>query len=156
MAFRKDKTTSANASLMTAGDIVAGLVAAGHIQTVVDAADALVDLAQRGLDFAGPVVDADNEVFKEAEASGGSTGGGGGGKSRGDAGVADDPGDTVFFGGKFKGCSIVEVYKMSVDEAKGYNHQYGDGASYITNYVATTKNTNETTRDAAKAFLATV
>lgn len=104
-------------------------------------------------DELAPVVDEDNRVFEAAEAAEGSRK-----TSRKPAAkAAETPGETVFFGGKFKGCTIQEVYGMDEATAKeGYDHQYGDGSTYITNYVATDKNTNATTREAARAYLASL
>jgi hypothetical protein len=46
------------------------------------------------------------------------------------------------------------VCKLDEAGAREYGHTYGPGASYITDYVATVKNTNQTSREAAMAFLA--
>lgn len=147
--FRKDTTTSANTAIMTAGAEVAALLAAGVVQTVEDAVAAGEAIFDSYLAKAQPVVDADNALFASVEGEGVASG-----KSGKPVAVAANPGDQVFQGGKFKGCSIAEVYAMTPEQATEKGHTYGAGATYIVNYVATDKNTNETTRTAAKAFLA--
>jgi hypothetical protein len=100
------------------------------------------------------VVESDNQLFAAEEAKGGTSAPKArSGKPKAASAPGDD-GDVVFFGGKFKGCTISEVYAMTEDDAKERGHAYGAGSTYITNYVATDKNTNDTTREAAKLFLA--
>lgn len=151
MAYRKDKTTSANAAVMSAASIVSREDTADV--TAEDIGARVVGIAKvifEGL-LSG-VVDADNALF-EAEETKGTTSTKG--TSKKGATPAGEPGEVTFTGGKFKGCTIAEVYSMDEDTAKEtYNHQYGDGAAYIKNYVATDKNTIASTREAAKNFLA--
>lgn len=159
MAFRKDKTGVAQTAANTAAQLTAALVEAGVLKTA-----AAVDKYFEGryeATFAplAVIVEEDNKVFAEADAAEAASGGtrrrssrSGGSQPKGE--TPGEPGDVAFFGGKFKGSTIAEVYAMSEDEAKEFNHQYGDGSTYIINYVATDKNTNDTTREAAKKFLA--
>lgn len=142
--YRKDKTTSANAAVMTAGNIVAN---AGV--DVDEAGEKVVAIAKAIFEgFLSGVVDSDNATFAEVEQTAPKA------SSKG-ATSTGDPGDVQFTGGKFKGCTIREVYEMDSETAKEtYGHQFGDGSSYIKNYVATSKNSIQATRDAATAFLA--
>lgn len=155
MAYRKDKTTVAQTAANTAASLAAQFVASGLIGTIEEA-DAYFD--KRYADtFAklGEVVAADNEVFAAAEASEPAKPRKAAAKAT--APASGNPGDVLFTGGKFKGVSIAEVYAMSEAEAKDtYGHSYGAGDTYIKNYSATEKNTNDTTREASKQFLASL
>ncbi len=159
--FRKDKTTSANTSIMTAGSVVSALIGAGVIKTVASAAKASEELFDAYFAKASPVVDEDNETFaavEETEAKGG-----GGKKTYSkskksdddeDGTTAADPGDVRLKGGKFKGCTISEVYEMDSDEAGDtYGHRDGEAGSTYIEWLATSQNPNKFTRDKSKAYL---
>ena len=152
-SFRKDKTTSANTAIMTAGGVVEALVGQGIVT-----ADILVEVFERFVDSAlakaSPVVDADNALFAAVEAAEGGAPRQRSSAAKAETPTASNPADQVFPGGKFKGCTISEVYALTEAEAKAKGHTYGPGATYIDNYAATDKNTNEQTREAAKRFLA--
>lgn len=145
--YRKDKTTSANAAVMSAAGIVSREDTGD--QAGSDVGQRVVDIAKTIFEgFLSAVVDGDNATFAEAETSAPAS------KAKG-ATPTGDPGDVQFTGGKFKGCTIREVYEMDESTAKEtYGHQFGDGSSYIKNYVATPKNSIQATRTAAEAFLA--
>ncbi len=161
--FRKDATTAAQTAANVAGAITAAQIAARDAGlTLAEAQKYVVGIFKALFAELEPVVKADNEVFAAAEAEEAVRGGGSRTRKPTSKGSAKgetpaDPGDVAFFGGKFKGCTIREVYEMTAEEAKEtYGHQYGSGDTYIRNYVATDKNTNETTREAARVFLAEV
>ncbi len=144
--YRQLKTTAAQTAANAAVQLVDARVAEGDA-TVVSAFNELFDAVFAKIE---PIVDDDNALLEKQEAAAPAP------KSKA-SGAAKNPGDTVFTGGKFKGLTIAEVFAMDEAKAKAdYGHQYGDGASYITGYVATSKNSNETTRTAGEAFLAGV
>jgi hypothetical protein len=150
--FRKDKTTVAQTAANTAAEVTAALVTAGVIKSTAKADEYLESRYNATLALLTPVVDADNELFAKVEGQDKPAPRGGGGRK---PATPSEPGEVVFFGGKFKGCTIAEVMAMSEETAKEvHGHPYGDGSTYIKNYVATDKNTNETTREAAKSYLA--
>lgn len=148
--FRKDKTTAAQTAANVAGGVTGSLISAGVVDSVTSAAASVVEIFKALFAELGPVVDADNALFEAVE----NAGGGAKASAALPAAKSDDPGDTILPGGKFKGMSIADVHGLSEDDAKAKGHTYGSGATYIENYVATDKNTNQTTRDAAKAYLA--
>lgn len=152
--FRKDKTTAAQTAANVAGAVTVARIASGEFAAGEDINTALVGTFQALYGELAPVVDGDNALFAEVEAAAPSTA-----KATKKAETVVDPaapGDTVFTGGKFKGQSIKDVYEMSEDAAKSFGHQYGAGSSYVTNYVATDKNSNEATRQAAQAYIASL
>lgn len=151
--YRKDKTTVAQTALNGASEVAAALVGAGLIKTVEEADAYINSRFESTFALLAPIVDADNALFAETEAV--SPAKSSGSKTVKASKPGATPGETEFDGGKFKGCTISEVYAMTEDVAKNtYGHQYGAGSTYILNYVATDKNTNPTTREAAKQFLA--
>ncbi len=142
--YRQLKTTAGQTAANAAVQLVDAKLGEGG--TVVEAFNELFDAVYAKLE---PIVDADNALLESQEAAAPAP------KSK--SNVAKNPGDTVFTGGKFKGLTIAEVFAMDEATAKSnYGHQYGDGASYITGYVAPSKNSNDTTRTAGEAFLAGV
>jgi hypothetical protein len=158
-SFRKDKTTSANTAIMTAGGIVQGLIAAGKVTSLPKAVEAFDTLFDAALSKAGPVVDADNALFAEVEAAApapaakSSGGGAKRGGSKGGQKPADAAGSLSLNSGPFKGQTIEDVYGLDAEAAKGeFGYTHGDGAAYIT-YLTTEDNPNSYTRDAAAAFL---
>jgi len=153
MAFRKDKTTAAQTSANVAGSVTSTRISTGELQGDDAINGALVATYKALFAELGPVVEGDNQVFEAAEASSPASSGGGSGGGR--RTTPSNPGDVEFFGGKFKGMTIAQVYGLSEADAKAKG-SFSDGASYIADYAATEKNTNETTRTAAKAFLATL
>lgn len=135
--FRQLKTSAAQ----TAANAAVQLVAAGGVLSFDEAFDTIYAKLEA-------VVIEDNLMLAEQEAAA---------PAKSSGGKAKTPGETVFTGGKFKGKTIAEVFSMSEADAKSnHGHTYGDGASYITGYVATDKNSNATTREAAQTFLAGV
>ena len=142
--YRQLKTSAAQTAANAAVKLVEGRVAEGGA-SVVEAFNEVFDAIYAKLEA---VVIEDNIMLAEQEAAAPAP------KS---SGKAKSPAETVFTGGKFKGKTIKEVFEMSESDAKSnHGHTYGDGASYITGYVATDKNSNQTTREAAQAFLASV
>lgn len=149
--FRKDRTTAAQTAANVAGEITVARIASGEFGSSEGIDAALVTTFQALFAELGPVVDADNALFEAVENAASAN------KSVAvtTAPASGEPGDTVFAGGKFKGLTIKDVYEMSEAVAKDtYKHPYGAGSTYVVNYVATDKNSNETTKVAAQAFLA--
>ncbi len=141
--YRQLKTSAGQTAANAAVQLVAAKLGEGG--TVIDAFNELFDAVFAKL---SPIVDADNALLEAQE---------GAAPAAKKASSSKNPGDTLFTGGKFKGKTIAEVFAMDEATAKSdFGHQYGDGASYITGYVATAKNSNDTTRIAGEAFLAGV
>lgn len=161
MAFRKDVTTAAQTSANVAGEITSALIAAGAVKTATKAAEAAVEVYQALIAELRPVVEADNKVFEAAEAGESKSGGSKKSYSKSkksdddeDGTNADDPGDVRLKGGKFKGCTIREVYEMDADEAGDtYGHREGEAGSTYIDWLSTAQNPNKFTRDKSKAFL---
>ena len=143
--YRQLKTTAAQTAANAAVQLVEAKLGEGG--TVVEAFNELFDAVFAKIE---PIVDDDNALLEQQEASAPAS-------KKTTTKAPSNPGDVVFTGGKFKGLTIAEVFAMDEAKAKAdYGHQYGDGASYITGYVATPKNSNDTTRVAGEAFLAGV
>lgn len=163
--FRKDRTTAAQTSANVSGAVTGALIAAGIITTTEAAKEAVVDIFEALFDRLGPVVDADNELFAavEAEAAAADASKPKSTKAAarqqakaqtGDGEDSEDLGDIVLKSGKFKGCTLREVYMMSPEEASAYGHRPGEpGLTYI-KWLATAGNPNKWTRARAEAFLA--
>jgi hypothetical protein len=167
MGFRKDRTTSANTAIMTAGGIVSSLIEAGKVTTLPKAAEAFELLFDAALAKATPVVDADNALFAEVEAaeaadrkarpaakaSSGTKSSGGSKKSGGGQKPQDAGGTLTMNSGPFKGETIEDIYGLDEDTAKdNFGYTRGAGSAYV-EYLSTDENPNEYTRAAAGAFL---
>lgn len=155
--FRKDKTTAAQTAANAAAEVVKARIQSGDFGNTDAVNEALLSHFDALFGRLGPVVESDNALFEATEAAAPAASSA---PKKNKPEVAVDPntpGDTIFLGGKFKNCTIKDVYEMDEETAKTqYKHPYGAGSTYITNYVATEKNTNETTRAAAQAFLASI
>jgi hypothetical protein len=162
MAFIKDRTTSANAAIMSSADITAALINAGVIKTVAVAERAAVGIAETYLKFAGPVVEADNAAFAAAESNGGSktaksrTESKSTSSSRGGSDISLTAAqDLELNSGPFKGVTLGEVYDMNETEAAEYDYKRGAGSDYV-KWLSGSRNPNDFTRKFAKALLAGV
>lgn len=164
--FRKDKTTSYNAALMTAGTVVEALIAAGVVKTVAAAGKALTEIVEAGFAGAAEIVDADNALFESVEqadvkapakrssskpagrkpAARKSSNSGGGS-------AAEQGGDLTLNSGKFKDLTIREVAELSEEEAADYGHRDGEAGITYVEWLASDRNRNSFTRDAAAAYL---
>jgi len=160
MSFRKDKTTAAQTSANVAGVVTGAFIAAGVVKTVAKAEEAVVAVFKALFAELGPVVEDDNKVFEAAEqtSTGSTTSKPKSKKDDDEDGTnAEDPGDVRLKGGKFKGCTISEVYEMDADEAgETYGYREGEPGSAYIDWLATSANPNKFTRDKSKAFLKNV
>jgi len=159
--FRKDKTTAAQTSANVAGGVVTALITAGSplVTTLAEIDTALVKLTTAVLGVLGPIVDGDNALFASVEQADAKSGTGASTSAAKKGGEAhpDDPGDIELRSGKFKGCTIREVFEMDAETAGAkYSHRAGEGGdSYIT-WLSTAKNPNDFTRGKALAFIEAV
>lgn len=167
MAFRKDYTTSANAAIMSAGDVVAAAITQGA--SFEDAPELAVAVAEALFQFAKPIVDEDNLGFQAeadrtetAKPAAKSSGGGGGGykkKSYGKGGGGGGRGsvtlktalDTELTWGAFEGATLAELLDIDADKADsdyGYGDGERDGRDYLA-WLASDSNNNEYMRSRA-------
>ena len=140
MAFRKDQTGVAQTAANTAATVVAAAIGAGII-TDMDAAKAEFDSIRAAtFEDLKQVVEADNQVFAEAEANAPAPqrrSYGGGSKSGGYAPPSLDQAlscDLSF--GKFKGVTLGELAEMTSEQTAEYGYETGNGVKYLT-YLST-------------------
>jgi hypothetical protein len=165
MAFRKDKTTAAQTAANVAGAVASAALTKGVVQHADEAAENAVVVFDALFERLGPVVEADNIVFAEAEGesaakpakSGGnrSTSGSrtrktsGGGRKGGRGKVTlEDALSTELIYGAFEGVTLGNLVNISVDEAEesyGYGEGERDGRDYIA-WLAGDTNENEYTQ----------
>lgn len=130
--FRKDKTTAAQTAANGAAEVTSALVTAGVI-TDADAAKAFhAELYAQTFEELGAVVEADNVVFAEAEASAPKSSGGSrksGGSSKGGGSSSKPAGEVELIFGAFKGLTLDEVYDLSPEQAGEYNYPKADPGS---------------------------
>lgn len=138
MSYRKDKTTVAQTAANDAAQVVAALITAGVIGDVDGAVSALSTIQGSLFELLAPVVDTDNALFAEVEASqpAAKPRASGGSRSGGGSTVVETDGSTVVSFGAFKdkGLTIADVFALSADEASaitdgGYAKA---GSEYIT------------------------
>lgn len=159
MAFRKDKTGSAQTAANAAAVLVSAF--ADKFRDLSEAVEAYHELRTDIFEDLSKVVEADNEVFAAAEASetpkprsgGGSktrerkTGGGGKRKGGGGGGSIslDDALNMELNFGAFEGETLGDVLKFSAEECDddyGYGDGERDGEDYIA-WLASDRNKND-------------
>jgi hypothetical protein len=161
MAFQKDKTTAAQTAANGAAEIVAALVTAGVLKTTAKADEYFDARFTATLDLLDPIVEADNEMFREQAGSGdGETSTkkrrsskSSGSRSNGKITVKQAR-ELELNGGMFKGLTLGEVVDMSADDAEEYGAREGQSGKNYVKFLASTKNRNAFVRKFAKVLVA--
>lgn len=131
--FRKDRTTAAQTAANGAATVTASLVTAGVIDNEDTALAFHAKLYSQTFAELGGVVDADNAMFAEVEASQpkqanrGSQRSGGG--NSGGSKSSKPAGEVELIFGAFKGLTLNEVYDLGEEQCAEYGYPKADPGS---------------------------
>jgi hypothetical protein len=129
VAYGTSKANLAQTAVNSAANLTAALVAAGKATTLHQVGNVFTDLRADIYTFLDRI---DNENPQEKQQSSGNRGSGGGGKKL--TGITDvaEARDVKLKFGKFKDCTLGEVFDMSAEKAESeYGYQTGSGRKYL-------------------------